>query len=259
MNIKIVIILILLSIGVIGYFLLEPKSHVKILTDEPGNDTAETNPTPYGAPYEASPSPGIQEQIDELITIKPKNAQQFHKDVVYADNCNNTVGVTSYRDNDYKNFMAINNKQLKQTGDAQEGLVQLDGFLNQRTEVVDFERNIDQAFRTYCGGSYNFYLKDLTGINYPGFDKVRVVMSETGQGLFGQVSVLVFAQKGDQFVKLHHQIEDDRLYEPLQKQCSPVGDPNLAGKCFLGKLSNDSNIEQTALKSARELVKLFEI
>ncbi|MEX2028711.1 MAG: hypothetical protein WD988_04410 [Candidatus Curtissbacteria bacterium] len=199
----------------------------------------------------------------DKIKVVPINANKFQKTIVDADNCNNPVGLVVYEDKSTNSFMKINSTSLKHNPDITQGVNNLIKFLDQGKQSSFQEFNsLEMVFRNYCGGAAIIFVKDLPGIEYPGADQVRAIMTRlTQEPGGGTIFVVIYARIGENLIQLSNSVVASNLYRSHQEKCAKSNpeESTAMDNCYQGEISTDTNLEQLSIQTANNLVTTFAI
>jgi len=236
----------------------------------PQNDKDNTKPPV------ANPNPVDSKQIIKVEPkdpslvkrVNPKNgiSKSVHDDI---QTCG-VEGVVQYNTSDYvSGNMRISSTGLNLNSSELESYNRLKDFLDGKIEFKpDFAKNIQyiNQFIDSCGVIYNHkQLIEAPKISYPGTDKVKIVYALTGQALYMDPIVQVYAQKGDNQIWLESTVSMDK-YDSLAvaQSCGwktgnygEVGD--FDQKCYENKLKQDPKLKLVLDQMAQDLIKTFEL
>lgn len=214
----------------------------------------------------------------KVITI-PKNATLFEKEVITpehyddpahlitADNYNAPVGLVSYIDKRTSPpaYMKINSLLGTQTQSSKAGITYVQEFLN-GANIAAFNdvRSWEDVFWYYNEGSSSLFIKDIPGIKYPQANKVRATMIYIVYPPgFGNITVVVYAEKGNDLIQLSKLLNDEALYRADKDACknnySTQEEIKASKDCYQNKLLQDANLQNVATTEANNLVSIFAI
>lgn len=205
-----------------------------------------------------------QTPVVEVVKTVPLNYLNFNKKVVSEDECNNPVGLVSYYDQKTAASMKINSLLLKHNEYLTEAIQKLNIFL-EKGNISKYDRidSFELAFHDYCGGSANFFLKQVKNINYPHvLDAKAITVLTTQAPGDGVVEINIYGKKGDDLIQLSKLLKTDNLYEPVRKKCNAENFKNdmvAVDKCYKDELYNNKVLEDLANKEAQALINLFSV
>lgn len=230
---------------------------------QPKTPSANVSAPPFPPDTAKTPAP-LPNSITEKIKVVPINADKFQKTIVDIDNCNNPVGLVAYHDKNTNSSMKINSTSLKHNPDITQGVDDLIKFLDlgKQSNFQDIG-SLEFVFRDYCGGSAHYLVKELPSIKYHSTDRVRALMDFSAQApVSGEIFVVIYAQKGDNLIKLSKHLGDQILYKDHKEKCDINkynGDGKVADECYKKEILLDANLEQLSTQTANNLVTLFSI
>jgi hypothetical protein len=246
--VAVVLILGLLGISV-GYFSAFERSNLQ--------------PAPSVSPsIPVSLSPTSTANAPTKVVTAPLHATEFVKEVVVSNSANMPVGLVSYHDTKNNSWMKIHS--LLDTSDTYShvGLAQIEAYLKGTITLKAFQdiNTWEFPFRNYGGGASNKFIKSLPGIVFPEVEHSKAMMVYTTQSVFGQITVVVLAKKGNDIIQLSKYMNDRSLYEPLEKLCNTNSQADAADeKCYESKLLQDVTLRNAAVREAKALVSQFAI
>lgn len=201
----------------------------------------------------------MDERKTSVVTV-PLKTLGLQKDVAMLDRCNNPIGLVTYYDRAAKTYMKINSTLDTQTNTSEESMPEVESYISHSLSLRPYQNIIswELAFRNYCGGHSYLYIREIEGVTYPGTDTSRAMMVYTTQEPLGDVSVVIFAKKGDDVIQLSKFIKDKSLYAMLESACKiNPDDYEKSEECYRNKLLNDGNVYTTARDQANELISQY--
>lgn len=249
-----ILILILIGVSTIYFLFAQKKSGLQ------NNLQISQNPS-ITAPVSSTSTANSPTKV---VTV-PINAVEYVKGVVTEDGCNNPIGLVTYHDTKKDTWMKINSLLDTQNKNNEDGLTQIESYLNGSIALKPYQDIItwEFPFHNYCGGATNLFIKELPGIIFPNTESSKAMIVYTTQSVHGQVTVIVLAKKENDIIQLSKYMNDKSLYESLEQACPISSDSQeidqQSENCYRDKLLQDTNLQKVALNQAKALISEFAI
>lgn len=201
------------------------------------------------------------------VTTVPLNASNFVKEVAVDNMCNNPVGmVTYYEKKDTAAVrMSIRSLDDVKSSSNESGLSQIEAYLRNEMSLQRYQdlHNWDLAFKFNCGGGTYRFMKELPDIQFPNTDSAKAMMISSGQDMWGGVTVVVLAKKGNDVIHMSHFFDEQGnekvIFKPIWDTCSHIDDDFKNADCFRNELYQNVNFQNEAISRAKALVSKFSI
>jgi hypothetical protein len=217
----------------------------------------------------------------KAITVEPKNSslEKTSNTIPYVidgygqNGICGIFGTISYKfpGDALGGYMQVTSSKLSLDKNQKESFDRFNQYLEgklliENNQSIDF---LSMQFLNGCGGGPGFMElnKESSIINYSGVDKNKVIFAAAYQGVLPNPVVMVLAKKGDNQILLTDYISEIRYpIIPIADSCGMKRDQNLNldpknldYDCYQNKIKNDPKLKEIMDKSAKDLIKTFEL